>query len=120
MNPWLERHVFPGAYIPALSEALAVLESQDLAVVDVENLRRHYARTLEHWSERFEKAAPRVRSTQGARLERTWRLYLASSLAAFRSGSCQLYQVLFARQDDLGLPWTRDWIYRPNAEAAVS
>ena len=110
MNPWLEHHVFPGAYIPALSEALAVLESQALAPVDVENLRRHYARTLEHWLERFEKAVPRVRAMHGERFERTWRLYLASSLAAFRSGSCQLYQVLFARQDDERLPWTREWM----------
>ena len=46
------------------------------------------------------------------RFERMWRLYLASSLAAFRSGSCQLYQVLFARQDDERLPWTREWTYR--------
>ena len=112
MNPWLERHIFPGAYIPALSEALAVLESQTFAPVDVENLRRHYVRTLEHWLERFEKAAPRVRSMLDERFERMWRLYLASSLAAFRSGSCQLYQVLFAHQDDERFPWTREWIYR--------
>ncbi len=116
MNPWLERHIFPGAYIPALSEALAVLESQPLAVVDVENLRRHYARTLELWLERFEKAAPRVRAMHDERFERMWRLYLASSLAAFRSGSCQLYQVLFARQDDERQPWTREWIY-PRTDA---
>jgi cyclopropane-fatty-acyl-phospholipid synthase len=120
MNPWLERHIFPGAYIPALSEALAVLESQPLAVVDVENLRRHYARTLEHWLERFEKAAPRVRSMLDERFERMWRLYLASSLAAFRSGSCQLYQVVFARQDDEGQPWTREWIYRRTDAAEAS
>jgi cyclopropane-fatty-acyl-phospholipid synthase len=117
MNRWLERNVFPGAYIPALSEALAVLESQRFAAVDVENLRRHYARTLEHWLERFEKTAPRVQAMYDERFVRTWRLYLASSIASFRSGSCQLYQVLFARQDDVELPWTRDWIYR-DAEAA--
>jgi cyclopropane-fatty-acyl-phospholipid synthase len=110
MNPWLERHVFPGAYIPALSEALEVIESQPFAVVDVENLRRHYARTLEHWLERFERAAPRIRSMADERFVRTWRLYLASSLASFRTGWCQLYQVVFARQDDAKLPWTRAWI----------
>jgi cyclopropane-fatty-acyl-phospholipid synthase len=117
MNAWLEHHIFPGAYIPALSEALTVLESQPLAVVDVENLRRHYALTLEHWLERFEKAAPRVRAMADERFVRTWRLYLASSLASFRSGWCQLYQLLFARRDDTRLPWTRAWI-DGGAEAA--
>jgi cyclopropane-fatty-acyl-phospholipid synthase len=110
MNAWLERHIFPGAYIPALSEALAVLERERFAPIDVENLRRHYARTLEHWLERFEKAVPRVRALHGERFERTWRLYLASSLASFRTGWCQLYQVLFARRDDERLPWTREWM----------
>jgi cyclopropane-fatty-acyl-phospholipid synthase len=110
MNAWLERQIFPGAYIPALSEALEVLESQPFAPLDVENLRRHYARTLEHWLERFEKAVPRVRSMTDERFVRIWRLYLASSLASFRTGWCQLYQVLFARQDDTKLPWTRAWI----------
>jgi hypothetical protein len=55
---------------------------------------------------------PRLRDLLDERFERIWRLYLASSLAAFRSGSCQLYQVLFARQDEERLPWTREWIYR--------
>jgi cyclopropane-fatty-acyl-phospholipid synthase len=111
MNAWLERNVFPGAYIPALSEALRVLEPHPVAVVDVENLRRHYARTLEHWSERFEKASDAIAAMYDERFVRTWRLYLASSIAAFRNGSCQLYQILFARQRDTSLPWTRDWIY---------
>ncbi len=110
MNAWLERNVFPGAYIPALSEALAVLESQAFAPVDVENLRRHYARTLEHWIDRFEKSAGAIRALQGERIERIWRLYLASSLASFRSGWCQLYQVLFTPRDDERMPWTREWI----------
>jgi cyclopropane-fatty-acyl-phospholipid synthase len=119
MNRWLERNIFPGAYIPALSEALAVLESQRFAPVDVENLRRHYARTLEHWLERFEKAAPQIRALRGEAFERTWRLYLASSLASFRTGWCQLYQVLFARRDDERLPWTREWMARrPGAAGA--
>jgi cyclopropane-fatty-acyl-phospholipid synthase len=111
MNAWLERRIFPGAYIPALSEALPVLEPHRLAVVDVEDLRRHYARTLEHWLERFEKSAERIEAMYDARFVRTWRLYLASSIAAFRSGTCQLFQVLFARRDDTSLPWTRADLY---------
>ena len=111
MNPWLDRYIFPGAYIPALSESLAVLEPHGFEVADVENLRRHYARTLEHWMERFEKAADRVAALYDERFVRMWRLYLASSLASFRTGSSQLYQVVFARAGDTRLPWTRADLY---------
>jgi cyclopropane-fatty-acyl-phospholipid synthase len=111
MNPWIERTIFPGAYIPALSEALPLFEENGLAAVDVENLRRHYALTLEHWLARFERHVDWVESRYDARFVRTWRLYLASSIAAFRTGSCQLYQVLFERAGVSRLPWTRADLY---------
>jgi cyclopropane-fatty-acyl-phospholipid synthase len=118
MNPWLERYIFPGAYIPALSEMLPVLEPNGFEVADVENLRRHYARTLEHWIERFEKAASRIEAMYDARFVRMWRAYLASSIAAFRTGSSQLYQVVFTRAGDSRLPWTRADLYaRADSEA---
>jgi cyclopropane-fatty-acyl-phospholipid synthase len=107
ISSWLEQRIFPGAYIPALSEMLPVLEPHGFAVVDVENLRRHYARTLEHWLERFDKAADRIEATYDARFVRAWRLYLASSIAAFRTGGSQLFQVLFARPGDARLPFVR-------------
>jgi len=111
MNPWLSRYIFPGAYIPALSEVLPLFEARKLEVMDVENLRRHYARTLEHWLERFEKANDRVAALYDERFVRMWRLYLASSIAAFRTGSTQLYQILFARAGHEALPWTRHDLY---------
>jgi cyclopropane-fatty-acyl-phospholipid synthase len=111
MNPWIERTIFPGAYIPALSEVLPIFEENGLAVADVENLRRHYEVTLEHWLARFERQAAWVEARYDARFLRTWRLYLASSIAAFRSGSCQLFQVLFERSAGTGLPWTRADLY---------
>lgn len=113
MNAWIDRYIFPGAYIPALTEMLPLLERSGMTVVDVENLRRHYARTLEHWLERFEKASERVEASTDARFVRTWRLYLASSIAAFRSGTCQLFQVLFERRDGTSLPWTRTDLLSP-------
>jgi cyclopropane-fatty-acyl-phospholipid synthase len=119
MNAWIERRIFPGAYIPALTEMLPVLERSGMAVVDVENLRRHYARTLEHWLERFEKASESVEAMTDARFVRTWRLYLASSIAAFRTGSCQLFQVLFAPRDGDALPWTRDDLLAGGARGAA-
>jgi len=112
MSPWLVKHIFPGSHIPSLREMLPVLEPFDLAVTDVENLRWHYARTLEHWLERFEKAEGRVRALYDERFVRTWRLYLASSLAAFRTGSVQLFQVAFRRAGGADWPWTREALYR--------
>jgi cyclopropane-fatty-acyl-phospholipid synthase len=111
MNPWIERTIFPGAYIPALSEALPLIEQNGLAVADVENLRPHYALTLEHWLSRFERHVDWVEKRYDARFVRTWRLYLASSIAAFRTGSCQLYQLLFERSSASRLPWTRADLY---------
>jgi cyclopropane-fatty-acyl-phospholipid synthase len=108
---WIDRYVFPGGYIPALSEMLPVFEPQKLEVVDIENLRRHYVRTLQHWLERFEKAEDRVTKMTDERFVRLWRAYLAGSIAAFRAGSNQLYQVLFTRAGGTRLPWTRDDLY---------
>jgi cyclopropane-fatty-acyl-phospholipid synthase len=111
MSPWIERTIFPGAYIPALREMMAVFEPRNFAVLDVENLRLHYARTLEHWLERFEKVADQVEARFDAAFVRTWRLYLAGSIAAFRSGSTQLYQIVFSRAGNDAIPWTRAGVY---------
>ncbi len=107
LNPWIEKRIFPGAYPPTLAEMAAMLEAQAFSVLDVENLRLHYALTLEHWLRRFEDAQERVREMFDERFVRAWRLYLAGSLAAFRTGELQLYQVLFNRDTCNDVPWTR-------------
>jgi cyclopropane-fatty-acyl-phospholipid synthase len=89
---------------------LLVLEPWNLCMLDVEDLRPHYAKTLEHWLERFEKHASRIGGRFDARFVRIWRLYLASSMAAFRCGSVQLFQVLFARPG-YDAAWTRSHLY---------
>lgn len=111
LNPWIERRIFPGAYPPTLREMMEVFEIAGLSVLDVENLRLHYARTLEHWLARFETAAERVEAMFGPVFVRAWRLYLAGSLAAFRCGKLQLFQVLFQRNGDNHIPWTRAYLY---------
>jgi cyclopropane-fatty-acyl-phospholipid synthase len=111
MNRWIERRIFPGSYCPTLSEMAHLIEPWNLSVLDVENLRLHYARTLEHWLERFEKNADRVRARFDERFVRTWRLYLAGSIAAFLSGSFQLFQMVFARAGSQAVPWTREYLY---------
>jgi cyclopropane-fatty-acyl-phospholipid synthase len=89
----------------------AMLETQAFSVTDVENLRLHYALTLEYWLRHFEVARESVCAMFDERFVRAWRLYLAGSLAAFRTGELQLYQVLFTRDTCNDVPWTRAQLY---------
>lgn len=110
-SPWIRKRIFPGAYAPALSEVSDLFEPWNFSVLDVENLRPHYARTLEHWLSRFETSVDQVSKTFGAEFARAWRLYLAGSIAAFRAGSLQLFQILFAGSNCQKIPWTRAHLY---------
>jgi cyclopropane-fatty-acyl-phospholipid synthase len=119
LNVWITRRVFPGAYPPSLREAIAgVLEPFAFSVTDVENLRLHYARTLAHWLERFERRAGEVREMYDEAFVRTWRLYLAGAQASFAAGSLQLFQVTFARNGLNDVPWTRAGLYAASGETA--
>jgi cyclopropane-fatty-acyl-phospholipid synthase len=109
---WTRRRIFPGAYAPTLAEVMAhVIEPARLSVLDVENLRLHYARTLRHWREKFTPAEPEVRARFGDAFCRAWRLYLTASEASFTVGSLQLFQVLFAPSSAGTVRWTRAEIY---------
>jgi len=110
-SPWMRMRIFPGAYAPALREALKVLEPWGFSVLDVENLRQHYARTLEHWLARFERAADQVSRMFGPEFVRAWRLYLTGSAASFRTGTLQLFQLVFAGRKCQRIPWTRAYLY---------
>jgi cyclopropane-fatty-acyl-phospholipid synthase len=112
MNAWIEKRIFPGAYPPTLREMMEIFEPYRLSVLDVENLRMHYARTLEHWLTRYEGNAERVEAMFDRAFVRAWRLYLAGSVAAFRTGSLQLFQVVFARARDNDLLWSRAHLYK--------
>jgi cyclopropane-fatty-acyl-phospholipid synthase len=108
LNPWIRRFIFPGAYPPTVGQALrGVLEGKAWTVLDVENLRAHYALTLRHWRTRFEAHADEVTARRGAAFTRRWRLYLAGSEAAFRTGALELFQVVFGRRGHDDLPWAR-------------
>jgi cyclopropane-fatty-acyl-phospholipid synthase len=111
LNAWIEKRIFPGACPPTLSEMAAMLEAHAFSVTDVENLRLHYALTLEHWLRRYEDAREPVRGMFDLSFVRTWRLYLAGSLAAFRTGELELFQVLFTREGNNEVPWTRAHLY---------
>jgi cyclopropane-fatty-acyl-phospholipid synthase len=111
LDGWIDKRIFPGAYPPALSEMMRIFEPWRLSVLDIENIRLHYARTLEHWLERYERSLDQVRRMFDERFVRTWRLYLAGSIAAFRTGSLQLFQVVFSRERNNNIPWTRAPLY---------
>jgi len=111
INPWIRRRIFPGAYPPTLREMVAILEPFHFSVIDVENLRLHYAETLRHWLGRFETEAGAVTEMFGPRFVRAWRLYLAGSTAAFLTGALQLFQIVFTRGGVNDVPWTRAGLY---------
>lgn len=111
MNRWIEKRIFPGAYPPTLKEMAAIFEPRNFSILDVENLRLHYALTLEHWLERFEGNVSKVRDLFDERFVRAWRLYLVGSIAAFRLGDLQLFQVVFNRGDSNNVPMTREHLY---------
>jgi cyclopropane-fatty-acyl-phospholipid synthase len=112
MNAWIEKRIFPGAYPPSLKEMMDIFEPHDLSVLDVENLRLHYARTLEHWLERFEAHSDEIRYQFDEAFVRAWRLYLAGSIAAFNTGELQLFQIVFNRALSNDVPWSRAHLYQ--------
>jgi cyclopropane-fatty-acyl-phospholipid synthase len=108
LNPWIRKRIFPGAYPPTLTEVFeGALAPYGLSVLDVENLRLHYEKTLAHWLLRFNAAADAVARMFDDIFVRAWRLYLSGSQVAFRTGSMQLFQVVFARGGSNQIPWTR-------------
>jgi cyclopropane-fatty-acyl-phospholipid synthase len=111
-HPWIEQRIFPGGYVPSLGEMMNIFEPFHLSVLDVENLRLHYALTLRHWLQRFESVVDPVRAMFDENFVRMWRLYLNGSIAAFESGTMQLFQVLFTKPDNNDVPLTREYLYR--------
>jgi cyclopropane-fatty-acyl-phospholipid synthase len=108
LNPWVRKRIFPGAYPPTIREVCElVLEPHGFSVLDIENLRLHYAKTLEHWRRRFNASSRRVAALFDEPFVRAWDLYLAGSQAAFSTGAMQLFQIVFARGGSNAIPWIR-------------
>lgn len=110
-DPWIVKQIFPGGHIPSLSEMMRVFEPQKFSIIDVENLRPHYARTCASWLQNFEAVADQVADMYDEEFVRMWRLYLAGSAAGFQSGTLQLYQVVFTTRGNNKVPWTREYQY---------
>jgi cyclopropane-fatty-acyl-phospholipid synthase len=117
MSPWFLKRIFPGSYPPTLREMMAIFEPWEFTVLDVENLRLHYARTCEHWLERFERNQERVLEMFDESFVRAWRLYLSGCIANFRLGFLQLFQVVFSRPTNNLVPLTRSHLTTPPGES---
>jgi cyclopropane-fatty-acyl-phospholipid synthase len=112
---FIERYVFPNGELPHVSMISAFISEAGLEIVDVESLRLHYARTLEHWSERLEARLDEAAEMVPEQTLRIWRLYLAGCAYAFARGWINLHQILAVKpyaDGSHGLPLTREDIYR--------
>lgn len=114
-NPWIAKYIFPGGYIPALSEALASIERAGLLVCDVEILRLHYAETLKAWRERFMARRDEAIQLYDERFARMWEFYLASSEMAFRKQNLMNIQIQLTKRQGI-VPMTRDYITHEEAK----
>lgn len=109
-NPWIQRYIFPGGYIPALSEVAAALERNRTLITDIEVLRLHYAWTLRHWFERFQQSRAQISARLGERFCRIWEFYLAACEMSFIHADLVVFQLQLAKQHQI-VPITRDYLY---------
>jgi len=108
-SPWLRKYIFPGAYSPSLSEVFPATEASRLWVTDLELLRLHYATTLSHWHERFEKNRAAIARMYDERFCRMWEFYLISAETMFRTGSQEVFHMQLAKRRDAA-PIVRDYV----------
>jgi cyclopropane-fatty-acyl-phospholipid synthase len=114
-NPWIAKYIFPGGYIPALSEVLPHIERAGLLVCDIEILRLHYAETLKAWRERFLARREEAAALYDERFVRLWEFYLASSEMSFRKQNLMNFQIQITKRQGI-VPMTRDYIARQESK----
>jgi cyclopropane-fatty-acyl-phospholipid synthase len=113
-NPWIAKYIFPGGYIPALSEVMPAIERSGLLVTDIEILRLHYAETAKAWRDRFLAHRDEAERLYDRRFVRMWEFYLAASEMAFREQAMMVMQIQLTKRQDV-VPATRDYIFREEA-----
>jgi cyclopropane-fatty-acyl-phospholipid synthase len=114
-SAWIQRYIFPGGYIPAVSEVIPAVEKTRLHVTDMEILRLHYAKTLRAWRERFLARREEARALYDERFCRIWEFYLAASEVAFETGLMMNFQIQITK-NQMALPLTRNYMFE-NEEA---
>jgi cyclopropane-fatty-acyl-phospholipid synthase len=108
-NAWLRKYIFPGGYSPSLSEVIAALEKEKLYITDIEILRLHYAKTLEHWHDRFQKNRVKIAEIYDERFCRMWEFYFMGCMSAFKYWDQMVFQMQISRRQD-AVPLSRDYI----------
>ena len=108
-NPWIAKYIFPGGYIPSLSEVFAAIERAGLYVTDTEILRLHYADTLKEWRRRFIAHREEAKALYDERFCRMWEFYLVGSEVSFRVDANMVFQIQLAKRQDV-VPMTRDYV----------
>ncbi|WP_319001794.1 cyclopropane-fatty-acyl-phospholipid synthase family protein [Clostridium estertheticum] len=111
-NTWIDKYIFPGGHVPAIKTIISDIAEQNFELIDIESLRRHYGKTLEHWAGNFENALPVIEKSKDEMFIRMWRLYLNSCAASFNCGNINLHQILFAKGVNNDLPLTREYLYK--------
>ncbi|WP_089878605.1 SAM-dependent methyltransferase [Citreimonas salinaria] len=117
-NPWIEKYIFPGGYVPSLSELMPPVERSGLYTQDIEILRGHYGPTLHHWHQRFEANIDTVRKMYDERFVRMFRFYLVACEMAFEEQWQGVFQFQLGRKQ-YAVPTTRDYLYRDGSEPAA-
>ena len=118
-SPWIQKYIFPGGYVPAMSEAITAVEKQGLWATDIEVWRLHYAETLRHWDERFMANRDRVKELYDERFCRMWRFYLVAAEMTFRHNHQCVFQFQLTR-DQAAVPLTRDYLYSGETRQQLS
>jgi cyclopropane-fatty-acyl-phospholipid synthase len=118
-SPWISKYIFPGGYIPALSEVLPRIERAGLLVTDIEILRLHYAETLKHWRERFLAHREEAERIYDRRFVRMWEFYLAASEMSFREQNMMVMQIQLTKRQGV-VPITRDYIMNEERRLAIA
>ena len=108
-GPFIRKYIFPGAYVPSLSEVFAATERGGLRVADMEVLRLHYHYTLQHWRRRFAANCARAADLYDKRFCRMWEYYLAAVDVGFSNGSNMVFQLLLSARID-AVPIMRDYM----------
>ena len=117
-NPWIAKYIFPGGYVPTMSETMKAVEKSRLWAADVECWRLHYGFTLQHWLERFNAHEHAAKALYDEQFVRMWRFYLCACEQTFRHGRQAVFQFQLSRRID-AVPLTRDYLYLPSIDSAA-
>ena len=110
-DPWVDKYIFPGGYLPSVRETTSLMAKHDFYLFDYENLGQHYGMTIEKWLASYERNKSRVIDMYDEQFYRMWRLYLISAMMAFKTGSAGLSQWIFKKGQDPAWPLTRKYMY---------